>query len=70
MFSRWFYDSNYQRCRPYNNHIENFVYFRFLRDCRRLCPVIRQKKNEKIGKLYLFLKQKRHFLVFSYSSCI
>jgi hypothetical protein len=50
MFSRWFYDSNYQRCRPYNNHIENFVYFRFLRDCRRLCPVIRQKKTDKIGK--------------------
>jgi len=50
MFSRWFYDFNYQRCRPYNNHIENFVYFRFLRDCKRLCPVIRQKKNDKIGK--------------------
>ncbi len=50
MFSHWFYDTNYQRCRRYNKHIENFVYFRYLRDCRRLCPIIREKKKDKIGK--------------------
>jgi hypothetical protein len=52
MFSRWYYDSYEQRCRRYNNHLENFVYFRFLRDCKRLCPIIRQKRKDQISKYY------------------
>lgn len=55
MFANWYYDTNYQRCRRYNHHIENFVYFQFLKDCKRLCPVIRQRKNEKIGKYYFVI---------------
>ncbi|CAF2395383.1 unnamed protein product [Rotaria sp. Silwood2] len=53
LFSRWFYDSHNQRCRRYNNQVENFVYFQFLRDCRRLCPIRQQKRMEKIITLHI-----------------
>jgi hypothetical protein len=54
-FSRWFYDSNLQYCRRNTNHVENFVYFHFRRDCRRLCSIVRQKKIYKTSKQYLLL---------------
>ena len=49
-WTNWFYDTNYERCQRSTNHIENFVYFRFLRDCKRFCPIRRQKRDEEIGK--------------------
>ncbi|CAF0799565.1 unnamed protein product [Rotaria sordida] len=53
IFSRWFYDSNRQRCRRYNNQIKNFVYFQFLHDCKRLCPIRQQKQIEQIVTLHI-----------------
>ena len=48
--SNWFYDSNQRHCHRYENQTNDFVYFRFLEDCTRLCltdgrNITDQKRN-------------------------
>jgi hypothetical protein len=64
MVSRWFYDSLEQRCRRYNHHLENFVYFRYRRDCKRACPIIRQRRNDRISNKYSSSKIKNKYSSF------
>ena len=53
IYARWFYDSYEQRCRRHSYHRENFVYFRFLSDCQRACPVVQLKPTDQISKSFL-----------------
>ncbi|CAF0739859.1 unnamed protein product [Adineta steineri] len=50
-FARWFYDSNLKHCRQSINQTKKFVYFRFQRDCKRVCLVNQQNQTEEFNFL-------------------